>query len=148
MQDFITRCLQLEEADRFDWDTIYEHQLVYAHFQDYKQQIQATRIKFLMNHLRRMIIKNQIDLLQLFASLDANHNQSLDFDEFSKLLASCDPQITRDDMEYIFRFVDTDYSGEISFDEFIKWLADNNVNVRLLSQRFQQAYSLRRKNEQ
>lgn len=39
-------------------------------------------------------MKEQIDLLQLFAMLDTNGNKLLDFDEFSNLIRHCDPLIS------------------------------------------------------
>lgn len=87
------------------------------------------RAKYLITDLRLMILKENIDIEELFAELDMSKDRSLDVNELGKFLHRVDKNLTREEIEYIFNKFDEDGSNSIEFEEFRKWLEDNDCRM-------------------
>lgn len=96
------------------------------------------KAKYLITDLRQMIIKDKLDIAQLFQELDMSKDKALDVNEYSiiinflrlgKFLTRIDKNLTREEVEYIFNKFDEDGSNSIEFEEFRKWLEDNNCRM-------------------
>ena len=79
-----------------------------------------------------MIIKEQIDIGELFAELDMTKDKALNVNELGKFLTRVDKNLTREEIEYIFNKFDDDGNNLIEFNEFKKWLEENDVNFYLV----------------
>ena len=55
-----------------------------------------------------MIIKDQINIEDLFAELDMSKDKALDLAELAKFLTRVDKNLTREEIEYIFNKFDDD----------------------------------------
>ncbi|CAK66613.1 unnamed protein product (macronuclear) [Paramecium tetraurelia] len=129
--DLIIGCLQPDESKRFSWDEIYKHPAVAQYFTDFIKGNSKLEDKaqYLINDIRLMIIKDKLDLTQLFAELDMSKDKALDVNELGRFLTRVDKDIQRDEIEYIFNKFDEDGSNSIEFEEFKKWLEDNSIHV-------------------
>lgn len=76
-----------------------------------------------------MIIKEQIDLFELFAELDMRKDKALTVNDLGKLLTRVDKNLTREEIEYIFNKFDLDGNNLIEFNEFKRWLEENDVRM-------------------
>lgn len=74
-----------------------------------------------------MILKDNVNLEELFGELDMSRDKALDLNELAKFLAKVDKNLTREEIEYIFNKFDDDGNNFIEFNEFKKWLEDNEV---------------------
>ena len=74
-----------------------------------------------------MILKDKLDISQLFAELDMSKDKALDVNELGRFLTRVDKDISREEIEYIFNKFDEDGSNSIEFEEFKKWMEDNSV---------------------
>lgn len=54
----------------------------------------------------------------LFDKIDVNHNNIIDFNEFSAFVASIAPKYTNDEILQVFKLLDSDKDGLISTKEF------------------------------
>lgn len=76
-----------------------------------------------------MIIKDNIDIAELFAELDMSRDKALDVNELGKFLQRVDKNLTREEIEYIFNKFDDDGNNQIEFTEFKKWLEENDCRM-------------------
>lgn len=76
-----------------------------------------------------MIIKEQIDIGELFAELDMTKDKALNVNELGKFLQRVDKNLTREEIEYIFNKFDDDGNNLIEFNEFKKWLEENDCRM-------------------
>lgn len=67
------------------------------HFKAYKNQIKDDQIKYLMTEIRLKIIKQNLDITELFKKFDVDGNNDLEYKEFRQLLLKIDPSITNYD---------------------------------------------------
>lgn len=79
-----------------------------------------------------MILKDNVNLEELFGELDMSRDKALDLNELAKFLAKVDKNLTREEIEYIFNKFDDDGNNFIEFNEFKKWLEDNEVYLYIL----------------
>ncbi|CAD8197134.1 unnamed protein product [Paramecium octaurelia] len=130
-QEFLTGCLQTEEKDRLSWDDIYRHPLFKGHFTDFIKNVSILEDKatYLINDIRQMIIKEQLDIGELFAELDMTKDKALNVNELGKFLTRVDKNLTREEIEYIFNKFDDDGNNLIEFNEFKKWLEENDCRM-------------------
>ncbi|CAD8048740.1 unnamed protein product [Paramecium primaurelia] len=131
-QDLIIGCLQADESKRLSWEEIYKHPAVAQYFQDIVKGNSKLEDKaqYLINDIRLMIIKEKLDISQLFAELDMSKDKALDVNELGRFLTRVDKDIQRDEIEYIFNKFDEDGSNSIDFEEFKKWMEDNSIQVK------------------
>ena len=78
----------MEEKDRYSWEDIYRHPLFKGHFTDFIKNVSILEDKatYLINDIRQMIIKEQIDIGELFAELDMTKDKALNVNELGKFL--------------------------------------------------------------
>lgn len=53
-RDFLSKCLQVKEEDRIDWNSLYRHPLVFHHFKEYLESVinMEDKAKFILSDLR------------------------------------------------------------------------------------------------
>ena len=78
--------------------------------QDFVKSVSVLEDKaqYLINDIRLMIIKDQINIEDLFAELDMSKDKALDLAELAKFLTRVDKNLTREEIEYIFNKFDDD----------------------------------------
>jgi Ca2+-binding EF-hand superfamily protein len=76
-----------------------------------------------------MILKENIDINELFSALDMSKDKELDVNELGVFLHRVDKDLTREEIEYLFNKFDDDGSNSISFEEFKKWLEENDCRM-------------------
>ncbi|EGR29941.1 protein kinase domain protein [Ichthyophthirius multifiliis] len=129
--NFIYKCLQIEENSRISWDEIYRHNLFGNYFSKFLQKTYQLENKamYLINNLRQKIHKTNTDLMELFQNFELTEDSKLNMKSFESLMRQIDPQLTREEIEYIFNKFDGDEDNKIDFNEFTKWLKNNNIRM-------------------
>ena len=74
-------------------------------------QIQFHEFRVFIEHAER-------ELLQLFDSIDRDHNGSLDKDELQQAFARSGVVVSRAKIDHFFDEIETNHDGEISFEEW------------------------------
>ncbi|CAD8106591.1 unnamed protein product [Paramecium sonneborni] len=131
--DMIKGCLQIEEQNRLGWDQLYRHPCFGQSFSFYTNQTKQLEDKamFLVQDLRFKVMKDKIDLENVFHKYDKSGDKSLDMKELTFLLHEIDPKLEREEIEYIFNKIDLDGSNSIELNEFKKWLEENQVQMSM-----------------
>lgn len=114
VENLLVGMLGVKEINRFSWEEILKHPLFGGQFLSYTKNLED-KSKYLINELRLMIIKEKIDITELFQELDMSKDKSLDLNELSKFLLRVDPNLTREEIEYLFNKFDEDSSNSIDF---------------------------------
>jgi Ca2+-binding EF-hand superfamily protein len=65
--------------------------------------------------------KSIAELRETFSHFDDDGNGLIDPQEFLRLIAAIDPQVSREEAEFGFSIIDTDGNQLIDFDEFRTW---------------------------
>lgn len=81
----------------------------------------------IIQDLKNMILKNNIDIERLFQKLDLNENSFIEYNEFSRMLQNIDGNIRMESIRQLFDRFDTNSDHRISLLEFKKMLAANHL---------------------
>ena len=70
-QDFIIKCLKIDEDNRMSWDQVFMHPIFKGYFKQYALQNQQfeDKLKMVMTELRFQINSKNIDLNKLLESM-------------------------------------------------------------------------------
>ena len=90
----------------------------------------------MIQDLKNMILKNNIDIERLFQKLDLNENSFIECNEFSRMLQNIDGNIRMESSRQLFDRFDTNGDHRISLSEFKKMLAANNLKKEELCTSF------------
>lgn len=103
-----------------DWNELYRHPLIYSKFKDYVDQVKNLEAKaeFIISELRQIIVIKQIDLMETFRKLCIQDNLFLSFRELQLLLNEINPNLSRQEIEFVFNLIDVDKENKIDFLEF------------------------------
>ena len=81
------------------------------------------RLLNLLSLIKQEIIKNDINLEELFNQLDKKKNGKLSFNEFKKLFKNLNIEdIKEEDITYIMIYLDTNKDGNLQYKEFLNLL--------------------------
>ena len=81
------------------------------------------RLLNLLSSIKQEIIKNNINLEELFNQLDKKKNGKLSFNEFKKLFKNLNIEdIKEEDITYIMIYLDTNKDGNLQYKEFLNLL--------------------------
>ena len=84
---------------------------------------QDMRLLNLLSLIKQEIIKNDINLEELFNQLDKKKNGKLSFNEFKKLFKNLNIEdIKEEDITYIMIYLDTNKDGNLQYKEFLNLL--------------------------
>lgn len=118
-QDFLKKCLMIDEDQRIGWDHVFMHPIFKGYFKQYALQNQQfeDKLKMVMTELRFQINSKNIDLNKLLESMGMKNEKELNFSQFSDFLRYIHPNITKDEIKFFFEKMDTNEDGSISIHE-------------------------------
>ena len=64
------------------------------------------------------------EIREFFDDSDTDKNNSIDREEFGKLLEALNADISKEEADIGFDIIDTDNNRSIDFDEFVAWWAE------------------------
>lgn len=134
-KEFIKGCLQHEEKNRFGWEEIFNHP-IYLEMggSPINKMVKRPTVNLGENalgalmELQEIVAKHGIDLKKVFKNFNKNSDDSLDLQEFSKLIRCVNEKLHPQEIEEIFKRFDQDGSGSIDFEEFKRVLMETDYN--------------------
>lgn len=132
-KDFIRGCLGKEEKDRFSWEQVLAHQIFTPQGGEAVAQLKkkATlqldkRSMEVLQELQDIVAKHNVDLDKVFKNFDKSGDQTLDINEFTKMIQVINNTLKMDEIQEIFRRFDSDNSNSISLKEFKVLILEND----------------------
>ena len=130
-KDFIRGCLEKEEKNRFSWEEVLSHkifspQVHAAPLVDKPTVVLDKRSLDVLQELQEIVSKHGVDLDKVFKNFDKSGDNSLDINEFTKMILVINNALKPDEVQEIFRRFDSDNSNSISLKEFKVLILEND----------------------
>lgn len=131
-KDFIRGCLEKDEKNRFSWDQVLSHKIFTPQGQEAAQLKKKPTVQLdkrsldVLTELQEIVQKHNVDLDKVFKNFDKSGDQSLDINEFTKMIQVINNTLKADEVQEIFKRFDSDNSGSISLKEFKVLILDND----------------------
>ncbi|CAD8045924.1 unnamed protein product [Paramecium primaurelia] len=129
VKDLISKCLVIQENERYSWYDIFGHPLFSAQFQQTPnlQQICEQKELYIANSLREMLGAKQISINQIFEELSQNQDGIILQDILKELLKAIDTELEDFEIQFIFNSIDEDQNGQITCQEFYNWMIKHDI---------------------
>ena len=132
-KDFIRGCLEKEEKNRFSWDEVLKHTIFTPGGQAAALKKKPTveldkRSLDVLTELQEIVTKHNVDLDKVFKNFDKSGDQTLDINEFTKMIQVINNTLKAPEVQEIFMRFDTDHSKSISLKEFKVLILDNDYH--------------------
>ncbi len=131
-KDFIRGCLEKEEKNRFSWEEVLNHKIFTAKGQaaavlKKKPTVQLDKRSLdVLTELQEIVTKHNVDLDKVFKNFDKSGDQTLDINEFTKMIQVINNTLKADEVQEIFTRFDSDHSKSISLKEFKVLILEND----------------------
>lgn len=86
--------------------------------QDSKFNPEQEKAMKILQELKRIIQKHNLNLMQIFNNFDKSKDGQLDINEFTKMIQIIDKTVPVDEVKLIFSLFDKQHNGQINFNEF------------------------------
>ncbi|CAK72388.1 unnamed protein product (macronuclear) [Paramecium tetraurelia] len=129
VKDLISKCLAIQEKDRYSWYDIFAHPLFSAQFSQTPnlQQICEQKELYIANRLREILGAKQINNNQIIEELQQNSDDIILQDKLKELLIDIDADLEDYAIQYIFNSIDEDQNGQITCQEFCNWMIKHEI---------------------
>lgn len=132
---FIKGCLTLNENKRFGWNDCFNASFlskkpVHASPKLEKKYTLDDFSKHILTKLQKVFNEKGYSVEEVFAHFDKTGNQTLQEQEFTKLILKIDSNADPKDIQTIFQQVDTDKSGCLSLSEFKKYILETDYEFK------------------
>ena len=133
-KDFISRCMAIDENNRFSWDELLRHEIFNGYFVKKQQQNKQFENKYknIMNNIRQQVKTDEIDLESKFQELGVGKGSSLNAEKFETLMKSVDPILTKQEISYIFNKIASSGGNTVSYDEFQRALQKEGIPMSMI----------------
>lgn len=130
-KDFIRGCLEKEEKNRFSWEEVLNHKIFTPQGQAAILKKKPTveldkRSLEVLSELQEIVAKHNVDLDKVFKNFDKSGDQSLDVNEFTKMILVINNTLKPDEVQEVFKRFDSDNSGSITLKEFKVLILEND----------------------
>ena len=99
----------------------------FSNYKLYKDPFLEERAGKVLVNLNNLLNKGGIKLEKLFEMFDRDNSNTIDYNEFQKMLNYVDKDLTNKEIEYVFKKFDEDNSNSLELNEFKKALEPKNL---------------------
>ncbi|CAD8051312.1 unnamed protein product [Paramecium sonneborni] len=133
VKDLISKCLVIQENDRYSWHDIFGHPLFSDQFSQTPnlQQICEQKELYIANSLREILGAKQISINQILEELSQNQDDIILQESLEELLTDIDTELETYEIQFIFNSIDEDQNGQITCQEFFNWMIKHDVMNKL-----------------
>ena len=134
-KNFLRGCLQVEEKNRLSWEQVLSHEIYQAAGGSPVIKKKAT-IQFdqqsltILKELQDIVKKHNVDLDKVFKNFDKSKDQTLDINEFTKLIMVINEKLNEIEIREIFLKFDTNKDNNITLQEFKGLILENDYNSK------------------
>ena len=134
-KSFLRGCLQLEEKNRLSWEQILSHEIYQvaggAPVIKKKATIQFDQNSLsILKELQDIVKKHNVDLDKVFKNFDKSGDQTLDINEFTKLIMVINEKLNAIEVREIFLKFDNNKDNTITLQEFKGLILENDYHSK------------------
>ncbi|CAD8097825.1 unnamed protein product [Paramecium sonneborni] len=122
-QDFILRCLAIQEKNRMDWDELFEHRWlnIQENERKFTNSLNYEQIEHqLLDHLNQIAAQQHFHPKEMFQIYDLENKGLLDFKQFERFIMQFDPRLIKKEIIALFSYLDQDHKNKIDLSQFEK----------------------------
>jgi calcium-dependent protein kinase len=136
-KNFLRGCLQVEEKNRLSWEQIFAHEIYKGVGAPAPQIIKKKpTLEFdhqslnILRELQDIVKKHNVDLDKVFKNFDKTGDQTLDINEFTKLILVINEKANAAEVREIFVKFDANKDNSITLQEFRTLVLENDYSSK------------------